>query len=176
MTCKDKLKNFMNYSLPIIFIVFLVGTISDPYFDKRSLANKRRTYHDFKNATMSIIIKEWERSYYNFDKLNKVTYILTKNNDIIFNFLTALAIFNIVYFKFDFYKKYRKFLTLIIDNPFWGIIGLTIIINNLSNMIPVLDTKKILFSIFIINLIEQFCYLNNNNINYYINGFFRRTN
>ena len=63
MTCKDKLKNFMNYSLPIIFIVFLVGTISDPYFDKRSLANKRRTYHDFKNATMSIITTTHIRAF-----------------------------------------------------------------------------------------------------------------
>ena len=39
----------------------------------------RKIYNNFKNVTMSILIKEWEKSYYDFIKLKSATYLLTED-------------------------------------------------------------------------------------------------
>ena len=176
MTCKNKFVNFINYSLPVLLTVLIIGYLSDPYYDRNSLIKKRRIYQKFKNATMSIIIKEWEKSHYDFKKLKKVTYILNVNENAIYCFVLFGIILNFFFLKINFNSQYLKLLGFIINNPFWGIVSSILIVNCISYFIPVIDTEKILLLTISVNLIEKIYYLNINNINYYIDGFFRRTN
>ncbi len=167
MTCKDKLKNFMNWSVPILVIILILDTIYNKQYDRTQLIKKRRIYHNFKNATMSIILKEWEKTYYDFNKLEKVTYILTHNIDITY-LLLPLIIINNLYFKLNLYNGYNAFITKVINNPFWGIVGVNILIGIISIIIPIIDTQCLLQLIFYIHLVQKFCYLNSENITYYI--------
>lgn len=176
MTYRKILINFINYSLPVLLTVLVIGYLSDPYYDRNSLIEKRRIYQKFKNATMSIIIKEWEKTQYDFKKLKKVTFILNVNENAIYYFVLFTIILNLFFLKYNFYNQYLKLLTFIINNPFWGIVSSIAIIQSISYFVPVIDTEKILQITLIVNLIKQFYYLNINNINYYIDGFFRRTN
>lgn len=145
--------------LPIFLIIFILISL-----DANSIENKkinenmihirnRKIYNNFKNVTMSILIKEWEKSYYDFIKLKSATYLLTEDR----------CYFSLAYMFFMLIYRYKHELLFDIISNYPFISGVIYILGvyMISNWIPIIMTDTFLLMNFFV--IYWHTYLNNLN-------------
>jgi hypothetical protein len=107
------------------------------------LERKREIYNNFKNTTLSIIIKKWEKTHYDFSKLHKITSFLNNENDFrCWYTLTYIYIYNFLPVHFQFFSL--MLLHFINEYPFWAGLIIFFSIELISNMVPLIDTEVLL--------------------------------
>ena len=110
------------------------------------LERKREIYNNFKNTTLSIIIKKWEKTHYDFSKLHKITSFLNDDNDYYFR-LWCTFTYSVIYNFLPVLRPkifLKKILHFINEYPFWAGLIIFFSIELISNMVPLIDTEVLL--------------------------------
>jgi hypothetical protein len=144
----------------IIFILFILDYTKTKADEDRRVKDihryNRKIYNDFKNATLGILVKEWEKTYYDFYKLRSITYLINHNRC---NFSIIYGIFIIVY------NYNKKLINGLIPN-YPVLFGVLISLGwyNILEMFPIIRTDELIFYTVIGNLVILFInkYLNIN--------------
>lgn len=151
--------------LLIFFIILCLLIVDSQNIESQILKlqheDRRKTYNEFKKITMNILMKEWEKTNYDFFKLDAVTYLLNQKYCYLSFLVGMINIFrnlgNIV-----FKISLNNFIKV---NPFLFGILFILMWYNTSQLFPVIRTDEFIFYVMISQIIN-FCinkYLNNNN-------------
>lgn len=137
------LTNSIKYTLPVLIFFAFYDSIDR---HESRLERKREIYNNFKNTTLSIIIKKWEKTHYDFSKLHKITSFLNNENDFrCWYTLTYIVIYNLnITGYFSLKTIYNNILHFINEYPFWAGLIIFFSIELISNMVPLIDTEVLL--------------------------------